>query len=393
MKQRLKIKDLFFVALYGVRARRGRAALTSIGIGIGIAAIVAVTGISASGRADLLATLESLGTNLIKASPQAGFFGTQEKLPDGVVGMVERIGPVEEVTSTTQTDLIVRRSNFISEFEGGGISTIVTSPELLKVVGGNLIEGRFIQDGLSNIPVTVLGSVTASRLGINTLETPTKILIGNEWFGVVGILDELKIHPDLDRSVFIGYGVAKTLFDIDKEPTTIYVRANPTYIEDVVEVIAPSMNPENPDQVQVSRPSDALEAQEAADAAFTNLLLGLGSVALLVGGVAIANVMVMSVLERRMEIGVRRSIGATRKEIRYQFLLESIVLSGIGGLVGVVLGTGVTLGYTNYTDIVFSIPVSQVLGAILLALLIGAISGVYPAIKASKIQPAEAVRK
>ena len=393
MKQRLKIKDLFFVALYGVRARRGRAALTSIGIGIGIAAIVAVTGISASGRADLLATLESLGTNLIKASPQAGFFGTQEKLPDGVVGMVERIGPVEEVTSTTQTDLIVRRSDFISEFEGGGISTIVTSPELLQVVGGNLIEGRFIRDGLSNIPVTVLGSVTASRLGINTLETPTKILIGNEWFGVVGIIDELKIHPDLDRSVFIGYGVAKTLFDIDEEPTTIYVRANPTYIEDVVEVIAPSMNPENPDQVQVSRPSDALEAQEAADAAFTNLLLGLGSVALLVGGVAIANVMVMSVLERRMEIGVRRSIGATRKEIRYQFLLESIVLSGIGGLVGVVLGTGVTLGYTNYTDIVFSIPVSQVLGAILLALLIGAISGVYPAIKASKIQPAEAVRK
>ncbi len=393
MKQRLKIKDLFFVALYGVRARRGRAALTSIGIGIGIAAIVAVTGISASGRADLLATLESLGTNLIKASPQAGFFGTQEKLPDGVVGMIERIGPVEEVTSTTQTDLIVRRSDFISEFEGGGISTIVTSPELLQVVGGNLIEGRFIQDGLSNIPVTVLGSVTASRLGINTLDTPTKILIGNEWFGVVGIIDELKIHPDLDRSVFIGYGVAKTLFDIDKEPTTIYVRANPTYIEDVVEVIAPSMNPENPDQVQVSRPSDALEAQEAADAAFTNLLLGLGSVALLVGGVAIANVMVMSVLERRMEIGVRRSIGATRKEIRYQFLLESIVLSGIGGLVGVVLGTGVTLGYTNYTDIVFSIPVSQVLGAILLALLIGAISGVYPAIKASKIQPAEAVRK
>ena len=393
MKQRLKIKDLFFVALYGVRARRGRAALTSIGIGIGIAAIVAVTGISASCRADLLAPLESLGTNLIKASPQAGFFGTQEKLPDGVVGMVERIGPVEEVTSTTQTDLIVRRSDFISEFEGGGISTIVTSPELLQVVGGNLIEGRFIQDGLSNIPVTVLGSVTASRLGINTLETPTKILIGNEWFGVVGIIDELKIHPDLDRSVFIGYGVAKTLFDIDKEPTTIYVRANPTYIEDVVEVIAPSMNPENPDQVQVSRPSDALEAQEAADAAFTNLLLGLGSVALLVGGVAIANVMVMSVLERRMEIGVRRSIGATRKEIRYQFLLESIVLSGIGGLVGVVLGTGVTLGYTNYTDIVFSIPVSQVLGAILLALLIGAISGVYPAIKASKIQPAEAVRK
>ena len=392
-KNKLRTKDLFFVALYGVKARKGRAALTSIGIGIGIAAIVAVSGIAASGSADLLSTLESLGTNLVKASPQAGFFGTQEELPEGVIGMVERIGPVEEVTSTTQTDLLVRRSNFISEFEGGGISTIVTSSELLNVIGGNLLEGRFITDGLSDLPVTVLGSVTAKRLGITNLSQPSKILIDDEWFGVIGIVEELKIHPDLDRSVFIGYGAAKKLFDINEEPTTIYLRANPSFIEDVVEVIAPSMNPENPDQVEVSRPSDALEAQQAVEASFTNLLLGLGSVALLVGGVAIANVMVMSVLERRMEIGVRRSIGATRREIRYQFLLESIVLSGIGGLVGVMLGSLITLAYTNYTNIVFSIPVWQILGAVVLALLIGAISGVYPAIKASKIQPAEAVRK
>ena len=392
-KNKLRTRDLFFVAVYGVKARKGRAALTSIGIGIGIAAIVAVSGIAASGSADLLSTLESLGTNLVKASPQAGFFGTQEELPEGVIGMVERIGPVEEVTSTTQTDLLVRRSNFISEFEGGGISTIVTSSELLNVIGGNLSEGRFIKDGLSDLPVTVLGNVTAKRLGITNLSKPTKILIDDEWFGVIGIVEELKIHPDLDRSVFIGYGAAKKLFDIDKEPTTIYLRANPTFIEDVVEVIAPSMNPENPDQVEVSRPSDALEAQQAVEASFTNLLLGLGSVALLVGGVAIANVMVMSVLERRMEIGVRRSIGATRREIRYQFLLESILLSGIGGMVGVVLGSLITLAYTNYTNIVFSIPVWQIFGAVLLALLIGAISGVYPAIKASKIQPAEAVRK
>ena len=392
-KNKLRTRDLFFVAVYGVKARKGRAALTSIGIGIGIAAIVAVSGIAASGSADLLSTLESLGTNLVKASPQAGFFGTQEELPEGVIGMVERIGPVEEVTSTTQTDLLVRRSNFISEFEGGGISTIVTSSELLNVIGGKLSEGRFITEGLADLPVTVLGSVTAKRLGITNLSKPTKILIDDEWFGVIGIVEELKIHPDLDRSVFIGYGAAKKLFDINEEPTTIYLRANPTFIEDVVEVIAPSMNPENPDQVEVSRPSDALEAQQAVEASFTNLLLGLGSVALLVGGVAIANVMVMSVLERRMEIGVRRSIGATRREIRYQFLLESVVLSGIGGLVGVMLGSLITLAYTNYTNIVFSIPVWQILGAVVLALLIGAISGVYPAIKASKIQPAEAVRK
>ena len=392
MSKKLGLSDIYSVAVYGIKARKGRSIMTSIGIGIGIAAIVAVIGISASGKADLIATLESLGTNLIKASPTSGFFGTQDDLPEGVLGMVERIGPVEEVTSTTQTDLLVRRSDFISELEGGGISVIVTNPELLDVVGGSLVDGRFVESGLGGLPVAALGSVTANRLGINNLDTPTKILINNEWFGVIGILEKLSIHPDLDRSVFIGYKVAKDLFDIDSEPSTIYLRANPTYVEDVVDVLAPTMNPENPDQVEVSRPSDALEAQQAAEEAFTSLLLGLGSVALLVGGVAIANVMVMSVLERRMEIGVRRSIGATRSEIRTQFLLESILLAGMGGFVGVLLGTGITIGYTRYADITFSIPIWQVLGAIILALVIGALAGLYPAIRASKIQPAEAVR-
>ncbi len=392
MSKKLGLSDIYSVAVYGIKARKGRSIMTSIGIGIGIAAIVAVIGISASGKADLIATLESLGTNLIKASPTSGFFGTQDDLPEGVLGMVERIGPVEEVTSTTQTDLLVRRSDFISELEGGGISVIVTNPELLDVVGGSLVDGRFIESGLGGLPVVTLGSVTANRLGINNLDTPTKILINNEWFGVIGILEKLSIHPDLDRSVFIGYKVAKDLFDIDSEPSTIYLRANPTHVEDVVDVLAPTMNPENPDQVEVSRPSDALEAQQAAEEAFTSLLLGLGSVALLVGGVAIANVMVMSVLERRMEIGVRRSIGATRSEIRTQFLLESILLAGMGGFVGVLLGTGITIGYTRYADITFSIPIWQVLGAIILALVIGALAGLYPAIRASKIQPAEAVR-
>ena len=392
MKNKLGLSDIYSVAVYGIRARKGRSIMTSIGIGIGIAAIVAVIGISASGKADLIATLESLGTNLIKASPTSGFFGTQDDLPKGVLGMIERIGPVDEVTSTTQTNLLVRRSKFISELEGGGISVIVTNPELLDVVGGSLVEGRFIESGLANLPVATLGSVTAERLGIKNLDVPLKILINNQWFGVIGVIEKLSIHPDLDRSVFIGYGIAKDLFDIDSQPSTIYLRANPTYIEDVVDVLAPTMNPENPDQVEVSRPSDALEAQQAAEEAFTSLLLGLGSVALLVGGVAIANVMVMSVLERRMEIGVRRSIGATRSEIRTQFLLESILLAGFGGLVGVMLGSGITIGYTRYADITFSIPIWQVFGAIILALVIGAIAGLYPAIRASKVQPAEAVR-
>ena len=217
MSKKLGLSDIYSVAVYGIKARKGRSIMTSIGIGIGIAAIVAVIGISASGKADLIATLESLGTNLIKASPTSGFFGTQDDLPEGVLGMVERIGPVEEVTSTTQTDLLVRRSDFISELEGGGISVIVTNPELLDVVGGSLVDGRFVESGLGGLPVATLGSVTANRLGINNLDTPTKILINNEWFGVIGILEKLSIHPDLDRSVFIGYKVAKDLFNIDSD--------------------------------------------------------------------------------------------------------------------------------------------------------------------------------
>lgn len=153
-----------------------------------------------------------------------------------------------------------------------------------------------------------------------------------------------------------------------------------------------SVNPESPDQVEITRPSDALAARKAAEEALTGLLVALGAVALLVGGVAIANIMVMSVLERRMEIGVRRALGATRGHIRAQFLIESTLLAAAGGVVGVLLGAGITVAFAINRDLTLAVPVAGLFGSIGAALLVGAVAGLYPAIRAARIEPAEAVR-
>ncbi len=141
----------------------------------------------------------------------------------------------------------------------------------------------------------------------------------------------------------------------------------------------------------MSRPSDALAAQQAADETFTGLLLGLGAVALLVGGVGVANTMVISVLERRPEIGLRRSLGATRGQIRVQFLAESLLLSVLGGVTGVLLGLGVTALYASTQGWPTVVPLWAAGGGLLATLLIGAVAGLYPAMRAARLSPTEAL--
>ncbi|NOX21517.1 MAG: ABC transporter permease [Actinobacteria bacterium] len=393
MRSRLRPIDLFALSMRGLFARPFRAVLTSIGIGIGIAAIVAVIGISASGRAALLATLDDLGTNLLRVTPGAGIFGQAADVPEDAVAMVARIGPVEDVTGITIVDATVRRSDFVSKLDTGGLTVVSATPRLLEVIRGDVADGRFLEDGLKAVPVVVLGSTAAERLGIRSVVPAVRVLIGDEWFGVTGILESFPIHPDLDRTVFVSYESAATFLDGKPEPTAIYVRANPLSINDVAEVIPATVAPEAPDTVEITRPSDALVARKAADETLTSLLIGLGAVALLVAGVAIANIMVMSILERRMEIGVRRSLGATRRHIRLQFIVESMALAGFGGLAGVVLGAGITVGYAANRDVMVSIPMAGIAASVGAALALGALAGVYPAVRASRIDPAEAVRR
>jgi putative ABC transport system permease protein len=387
---RLRPSDLVGVAGAGLRTRRLRAALSALGIAIGIAAMVAVLGISESSRADLLAQLDTLGTNLLRVTPGETFFGADAKLPEESLGMLARVGPVEQVAATGNTDASVRRSDLIPEAETGGISVLAADPKLLGTLGGELADGRFLNRATARYPTVVLGAKAAERLGIG--RAGGQVWLGNRWFTVIGILRPVTLAPEVDRAAMVGFPAAEALLGSEGSPGTVYVRTDPDQVEAVREVLPASANPENPNEVRVSRPSDALAAKAAAKTAFTSLLLGLGAVALLVGGVGIANVMVISVLERRSEIGLRRALGATKGNVGVQFLAESLLLALVGGLAGVVLGAAVTAAYAASRSWSVVVPAPAMAGGLAAALAIGAVAGLYPALRAARLAPTEALR-
>ncbi|MFC4531132.1 ABC transporter permease [Sphaerisporangium dianthi] len=386
---RLTSRDVLRVGAAGLRTRPARVVLSALGIAIGIATMVAVIGISASSREQLLRELDRLGTNLLTVAPGQTLFGADAKLPKGALDMVRRIGPVTKAGATGRLDASVRRTDRIPKEVTGGIAVQAADEGLAAALEGTVRQGTWLNAAIARRPAVVLGSVAASRLGIE--RAGPRVWIAGHWFKVVGILDAMPLAPEIERSALIGWPAAERYLGFDGHPTTIYERSPDEAVEAVSGVLARTVNPENPDEVQVSRPSDALTAKAAASGAFTNLLLGLGAVALLVGGVGVANTMVISVLERRKEIGLRRSLGATRGQIRVQFLTESLLLSLLGGVVGAVLGAGATAAYSLAKGLPVVVPPWAVGSAALAALLIGTLAGIYPAMRAARLAPTVAL--
>jgi putative ABC transport system permease protein len=389
---RLSGADLLRVGSLGLRSRRVRALLSALGISIGIAAITGVLGISQSSKSLLLAELGRLG-NLLNVQAGNSATGQAAELPVTAAGMVRRIGPVTNVTEIGSiASASVYRSPLIPAIDTSGISLVAADPALPATLGVTLAHGAFLNPATARYPAVVLGTETASLLGIANLDHLTQVWIGGHWFTVVGILNHAKLETPMDSMAFIGFSVAEQYFGFDGHPTQLFLRSIPSQVSAVAAVLPATVSPEDPTAVEVSFPSDILAAEVAARGAYNSLLLGLGAVALLVGGVGIANVMIVSVLERRSEIGLRRALGATRRHVAEQFLAEALLLSALGGLAGTIFGVAATAVYAQTQHWQVQIPSLALYGGFGAALAIGAIAGLYPAMRAARLSPTEALR-
>jgi putative ABC transport system permease protein len=389
--KKLRPADLGRLSAVGLRTRKLRAGLSALGIAIGVAAIVAVLGLSSSSSAGLLAEISKLGTNLLTVTNGQSLTGSTAELPKAAPAMFGRIGPVTSVEETGSISANVFRSPFIPPIDTNALSVEAASLGLLPTVGTSVGEGRYLNAATAREPVAVLGAVASQRLGIDRIYSGERIWLDNQWFYIVGILRPAVLAPQIDSSVLVGFPTAEHYLGFDGHPSTIYVRASTDEVAAVQSVLAATANPENPNQVNVGQPSAALVAQADAQGAFDDLFLGLGAVALLVGAVGVANIMVISVLERRSEIGLRRALGATKGHIRIQFLSEAVVLALLGGAVGVGAGVLSTAIYASVKGWTVVVPVLAWGGGFAAALLIGAVAGLLPALRAARMSPTEAL--
>jgi putative ABC transport system permease protein len=393
---RLLPADVLRAGFAGLRYRRTRALLSALGIAIGIAALVSVLGITRSSESALLAEIDQLGTNLLTVTNGQTLQGQEAELPGYATAMIRRVAGVEHAAPTAVlASARVYRTGKVQVYDTGGLAARAADPSLLAVLGASIRQGAFLNAATSRYPVTVLGFQAAQELGIASVISagrPARVLIGGQWFTVAGILNPLPLAPEIDRSALVGFPAAAALLGYDGHPSRIYVRTDVARTAQVASLLGSSADPENPGNVAVSQPSAALSARIAVASTSTALFLALGAVALLVGGIGIANVMVIAVLERRAEIGLRRALGAARRHIAAQFLAEALLLSTLGGVAGLLAGVAVTAGIARARHWILLIPPLGLWGGCAVAIVIGAIAGLYPATRAARLPPAEALR-
>jgi len=389
---RLRPADLARLAGVGLRTRKLRAGLSALGIAIGVAAIVAVLGLSASSSAGLLAEISRLGTNLLTVQNGQNLTGGTAELPAAAPAMISRLAGVIAVQDTgTVSNVSAYRSPLIPPVDTNALSVDASSLKLPAAVGTSVAQGAYLNAATAREPVAVLGAAAAQRLGIDRVWKGERIWVGGQWFYVAGIVKPAVLAPEIDSSVLVGYPAAEKYLHFDGHPSTVYLRAATSQVGAVDALLAAQANPENPSEVDVSQPSSALTAQADAKAAFNVLFLGLGAVALLVGAVGVANIMVISVLERRSEIGLRRALGATKGHIRVQFLSEAILLALAGGAAGLIIGATATDIYARAKGWAVVIPAQAWAGGLAAALLIGALAGLLPALRAARLSPTKAL--
>ena len=387
---RLRPTDLVLLGSAGLRAKPARAILSALGIAIGVAAMVAVLGISASSQGRLNERLAELGTNLLTATVAPPSAGEPVPLPINAAARLARLSGIESTASIgALSDIAVYRSSYVDPARTGGITVAAADLNLLDVVAGTVRTGAWLNETTGAFPTVVLGASAAERLGVT--DAGTLVWLGGRNTTVTGILDPVSLAPELDSAALIGTRLAGDEFAFAGNPTTLFQRVDPSSVAAVRDLIGAAVQPESPTSVAVSRPSDALAAVAAVDDTFTGMLVGIGSIALLVGAIGVANTMVISVIERRREIGLRRALGATRRHIRLQFLTEALVLSALGGVAGAGIGTLVTAVVAFANDWPTVVPPVVLAAGVVATLVVGAVAGLYPAIRASRTPPTAAL--
>jgi putative ABC transport system permease protein len=396
---RLRASDLAGLASIGLRTRKLRAGLSALGIAIGVAAIVAVLSLAASSSAALLAEIQALGTNLLTVTNGQTIAGETAELAPAAPGMIARLPGVTDAEDTGSVDGVsAYKSPLVPSINTNALSVDAASLGLPAASGTSIAQGAFLNAATQREPVAVLGAETAQLLGIDRVRPGMRIWVssqssGGQWFYVTGILNPDTYVPQIDTAVLVGFPAAERYLGFDGHPSEIYVRTvnDPAVTTRVDNLLAAQASPENPGQVDVSQPSAALTAQADAKGALDTLFLGLGAVALLVGAIGVANIMIISVLERRQEIGLRRALGATRGQIRIQFLAEAVLLSLAGGATGVLIGVAATTWYAQARHEATVIPPEAWAGGLAAAIVIGAIAGLLPAIRAARLSPTQAL--
>jgi putative ABC transport system permease protein len=358
--------------------------------------------LSSSSEAGLLAEIDRLGTNLLTVTNGTTFSGQTAQLPLSAPAMIARITPVQAVADTgTVPNATTYRTPLIPAIETNALQVQATSLNLPGIIATSVSSGTFLNPASATEPVAVLGASAAQRLGIDRVYPGEKVWLGGIWFYIQGILSPATLAPEIDTSVLVGYTAAErylgyhtsiTGHPTHGQPTTIYVRVQTSDVNHVQSILAQTAYPESPNQAVVSQPSAALTARAQAQSALNGLFLGLGAVALIVGAIGVANIMIISVLERRSEIGLRRALGATKSQIRGQFLTEAILLALIGGVIGIAAGAIATAIYASAKGWTTVIPPLAWAGGAGAAIAIGALAGLLPAVRAAKLSPTEALR-